>query len=133
MTKRFVIDLVSCLPVGYIGLILEAVSGGLSDSSAGGEGGSSNTRAFKALRLLRLAKMLRIAKVLKVFEKYAESLSTFAGVYIMVFLILFLAHLMSCFWYAKRINQAPAYIYTSSRACLRLQVHDRLGGAGILY
>ena len=93
----FLIDLVSCLPVGYVGMIAEAMEGG--DKAAEGGGGSSNTRAFKALRLLRLAKMLRIAKVLKIFEKYAESLSTFAGVYVMVFLILFLAHLMCCFWY----------------------------------
>jgi Ca2+-binding EF-hand superfamily protein len=90
----FVIDLVSCLPVGYVGMVTTAING---DSEEGGS--SSNTRAFKALRLLRLAKMLRIAKVLKIFEKYAEALSTFAGVYIMVFLILFLAHIMCCFWY----------------------------------
>eukprot|EP01043_Picozoa_sp_COSAG02_P000279 COSAG02_NODE_5_length_66751_cov_63.939148_25_plen_841_part_00 len=91
----FVIDLVSCLPVGYLGMITTAIKGG----DDGEEGGSSNTRAFKALRLLRLAKMLRVAKVLKIFEKYAEALSTFAGVYIMIFMILFLAHIMCCFWY----------------------------------
>ena len=91
----FFIDFFSCLPVGYVSLVAEAMNGG------GEEAGSSNqnTRAFKALRLLRLAKMLRLAKVLKIFEKYAESLSMFMGVYVMIFAIFFVAHLLSCFWY----------------------------------
>ena len=38
-------------------------------------------------------------KVLKIFEKYAESLSMFMGVYAMLFAIFFAAHLLSCFWY----------------------------------
>eukprot|EP01050_Picozoa_sp_SAG11_P010793 SAG11_NODE_1102_length_5866_cov_2.173574_6_plen_157_part_00 len=97
----FIIDFVSCLPVGYVNLFVSTIDG--DDGSAGGAGGGP-TRAFKTLRLLRLGKMLRVAKVLKLFEKYADVLSMYMGVYIMVFTILFSAHLMSCIWYSIGCN-----------------------------
>ena len=42
------IDVVSCLPVGYVTLLIENSGGG-----------TLNTKVFKILRLLRLAKLLR--------------------------------------------------------------------------
>ena len=67
----FVIDLVSCLPVGYITLVAEAISGDQAGSAGGGDAeGGSQFRALKALRLLRLAKMLRLAKVRFLIQLY---------------------------------------------------------------
>jgi|EP01046_Picozoa_sp_COSAG06_P091015 hypothetical protein len=46
---------VSCLPVGYIEMIMEANAED-TGGSLGGEGGTGGVRGLKVLRMLRLAK-----------------------------------------------------------------------------
>ena len=92
----FIVDFVSCLPVTYIALIGQIVSGE-SD-----EGNSGATRIFKALRLLRLAKLLRIARLKKLLKKYEDMFDAnqYMGLLLTLFIIVFLAHLMACSWYS---------------------------------
>jgi hypothetical protein len=87
----FFIDLVSCLPVQYISYMVE----GETDSGAG------NVKMLKSLRLMRLAKMLRIARLRKFFQKYADDVKTaqWLPAISMLFIILFLCHMLSCAWY----------------------------------
>eukprot|EP01046_Picozoa_sp_COSAG06_P042721 COSAG06_NODE_5484_length_3448_cov_6.842938_1_plen_57_part_00 len=47
---------VSCLPVGYIEMIMEANAVEDTGGSLGGEGGTGGMRGLKVLRMLRLAK-----------------------------------------------------------------------------
>jgi hypothetical protein len=63
----FLIDLLSCLPVTYVGLIISCISGNCT-SNTGGE-----TKAFKILRLMRLAKLLRLARIKRLLQKYEDS------------------------------------------------------------
>ena len=53
----FLIDLLSCLPIGYIGYILNA---GKSQENKAEQ--ASNARMVKAFRLIRLSRMLRLAR-----------------------------------------------------------------------
>ena len=53
----FLIDFLSCLPVGYIGYILNA-----GKSQENKDEQDSNARMVKAFRLIRLSRMLRLAR-----------------------------------------------------------------------
>ena len=90
----FLIDFVSCLPVGYISVFVELANPDADTSK-------SNFRAFKTLRLLRLAKLLRITRVKKILEKYEDSFDAnqYLGLLFTLFTIIFMAHMMACFWY----------------------------------
>ena len=61
--RWFLIDFVSCLPVGYISYFS-------SDGTIGDQ-----FKAAKVLRLFRLAKMLRLARVLRILRKYEEKIN----------------------------------------------------------
>ena len=91
----FTIDFVSCLPVGYVGVIAEALNPETGDAA------NSNFRAFKTLRLLRLAKLLRLTRIKKILEKYEDQFDAnqYLGLIFTLFIILFMAHMMACFWY----------------------------------
>lgn len=101
----FPVDFLSSLPLAYLtylgseDTVVLAVDG--SEAGGGGQKGGSNTRALKALRLVRLSKMLRLARIKKVIQKYSENihLQTFVSIGFTVFLILFLVHILACFFY----------------------------------
>ena len=82
----FTIDLLSCLPVGYLQLFIP---------------GAGDLKAFKSFRLLRLFKLLRLARIKRILHKYQDTLDiqAYLGLIITMFMILFAAHMMACFWY----------------------------------
>jgi hypothetical protein len=48
----FFIDLISCLPIQYVGLVITCAQGSCAGSAAAG----ANSKAIKILRLMRCAK-----------------------------------------------------------------------------
>ena len=64
----FVVDLVSCLPIQYVGLIITCAQG----SCVGSAG--SNSKAIKILRLLRLGKLLRLARLQRLLRKWEDTI-----------------------------------------------------------
>lgn len=97
----FMIDFVSCVPIGYIFLIID------SNDSTNGDGGNANKiKLTKILRLVRLAKNLaRIARLKKLktlmeeYEDYFEPIMTGLHLFKLFCALLFLGHVMACFWY----------------------------------
>ena len=85
----FIIDLMSCLPVGYIQYFF-------SDSNTGGE-----VRGVKAFRLLKLTKMLRLARLKRILSRHAGNVNyqQYFNVGLTFFIILLLVHLLTCFFY----------------------------------
>jgi hypothetical protein len=101
-----VIDVVSCLPVGYL-TYFECNWDMAKCNSDEEDVGGSNLRALKVLRLLRLGKMLRLAKFSRMLKKYdniaeLKVIIAIASVLGMVFLA---AHLLSCLWFAISADQ----------------------------
>eukprot|EP01047_Picozoa_sp_COSAG01_P018135 COSAG01_NODE_977_length_12361_cov_167.523483_5_plen_564_part_00 len=101
-----VIDVVSCLPVGYL-TYFECNWDKVRCNSDEEDAGGSNLRALKVLRLLRLGKMLRLAKFSRMLKKYdniavLKPIMSVASVLGMVFLA---AHLLSCLWFAISADQ----------------------------
>eukprot|EP01052_Picozoa_sp_SAG31_P048882 SAG31_NODE_10439_length_1139_cov_0.935577_1_plen_366_part_01 len=110
MKGWFIIDFVSSLPISYVTYILPDDSKvATMNGSQGGEqldtrdaaGGESNLRAMKAIRLVRLSKMLRLARIKKILSKYGDDvdLQTYVSISFNFFIILFLVHIMTCFYY----------------------------------
>eukprot|EP01043_Picozoa_sp_COSAG02_P019887 COSAG02_NODE_969_length_15565_cov_9.614833_18_plen_78_part_00 len=64
----FFVDLVSCLPIQYIGLIITCIQ----DSCVGSAG--ANSKAIKTLRLLRLGKLLRLARLQRLLRKWEDAI-----------------------------------------------------------
>lgn len=62
------IDVISCLPISYITLIIQAAK----DSTE--QGSPPDTKVFKILRLLRLAKLLRLGRLKKIVKRYEEEI-----------------------------------------------------------
>lgn len=91
----FLIDFVACVPVQYIEYAIKA----------GGDQGSASTgniRAVKMVRLVRMTKMLRLARIKRMLEKYQDSAASvmqYMGMYFLVAIILFVAHMLTCFFY----------------------------------
>ncbi len=101
----FFIDLVSTLPVSYVPYFVD--DGPVLAGSLGGEDGNGqNFRAMKALRLVRLSKMLRLARIKKILMKYGDNvnLQTYISVGFTMFTILFLVHLLTCFFYMVGVD-----------------------------
>ena len=69
VTGWFILDFVSCIPVGHITTIIEHTSAAGADDEAGAD----NMKALKAIRLLRMSKLLRLARIKRILQKY-ESL-----------------------------------------------------------
>jgi CRP-like cAMP-binding protein/Ca2+-binding EF-hand superfamily protein len=89
----FVIDFISCVPVQWIGY---AVQGGTEDALG------DDLKAVKILRLARMTKMMRLAKIQRILAKYQDSFATlmqYMSMYFLVLVIVFLAHMLSCFFY----------------------------------
>eukprot|EP01047_Picozoa_sp_COSAG01_P091895 COSAG01_NODE_23385_length_817_cov_0.945682_2_plen_90_part_01 len=90
MRVQFLIDFLSCLPVGYIGYIrTDSLSGGGLDPGV-----------LKSLRLLRLGKMMRLAKLYRTLKKYEnfQYLKPFIGLATLLGMVLLAAHMLACFW-----------------------------------
>ena len=87
----FAVDLFSCLPVGYLEYIIPS----------SGQGGGDPYRGLKALRLFKMTKMLRLARFKKVIERYSAdvNLNQYFSIVFTLFLILFLAHMLACFFF----------------------------------
>jgi hypothetical protein len=64
------------------------------------EAATTNNRIFKVLRFMKLSKMLRLARLKKLMMKYEQSFTfnQYLGVMLINFSILFLSHLLACFW-----------------------------------
>eukprot|EP01043_Picozoa_sp_COSAG02_P055528 COSAG02_NODE_6450_length_3562_cov_4.810858_2_plen_602_part_00 len=92
----FPVDVLSCLPVNYIEL---AIRTGRGEQDLGSD---SNFKLFKVLRLLRLAKLLRLARInrlLQRLEQEYEGLAAVLKVQKIMLSIVFVAHMVACFWY----------------------------------
>ena len=87
----FPIDLVSCLPFGYIEYIFP-----VEDNEMG------NNKALRLLRLMRLLKLLRLARFKRIFDRWEEQMYSTGGLKMVKLLgIIFLsAHFAACGWYA---------------------------------
>ena len=87
----FVIDLVSCLPFGYVGYL----------PSSQDEVGGSDLKALKAFRLIRMTKLLRLARIKKILTKYGSDVNfqQYLSIGFTLFTILFLMHMLACFFY----------------------------------
>ncbi len=79
------------MPVQYVGYAVQAKSDSTTD----------NLKIVKSLRLLRLTKMLRIARLRKLILKYSDDASSaqWLPAITMLFIILFLCHMLACAWY----------------------------------
>lgn len=106
MRGWFFVDLVSTLPVSYVPYFVDEGEE-LATSLAGEGGNGQNFRAMKALRLVRLSKMLRLARIKKILMKYGDNvnLQTYISVGFTMFTILFLVHLLTCFFYMVGVSQ----------------------------
>ncbi len=91
------IDVVSCLPISYVTLIIEA-----STTEAKQHGSTPNTKVFKILRLLRLAKLLRLGRLKKIVKRYEEEFENLLGILKLVgavTVMMYVCHIFACFWY----------------------------------
>lgn len=94
MRTWFIIDVVSCAPIGYIQLIYK------EDDM---ETNNGDLKVMKVLRFLRFGKMLRLARIGRLLERLEDTnisdalmgLKT-AGV---VIIMLWFSHLLCCVWY----------------------------------
>jgi hypothetical protein len=88
----FILDFVSCLPVGYVSMILEGP----------GEDGT-DLRAIKILRLLRLAKLLRLQRLQRLLDRYADAIQEVAqaaqAIFVPIIVILYISHVLACLNY----------------------------------
>ena len=66
MRSWFLIDLLSCLPINYLFLLMEALA---SDDDRETKN-AAGLKAVKVVRLVRLTKMLRIARLRRMLQKY---------------------------------------------------------------
>ena len=92
----FSIDLVSCLPISYILLVLDA------DADEASPDLSANNNILKVLRLLRLAKLLRLAMLKRVIKRHEDEVEGLMGICKLigcVVVVVYTCHLFGCFWY----------------------------------
>lgn len=61
----FAVDLLSCLPIQYIGLIITCAAGICQSKGA-------ESKSVKVLRLLRLGKLLRLARIKRLLKKWED-------------------------------------------------------------
>jgi CRP-like cAMP-binding protein len=99
LTTWLAVDIVSCLPIGYVTQIIEVTS----DEGADDHTSSSQVnKSFKILRLLRLAKLLRLGRLKKIIKRHEEEMDNLMG-YIKLggalLSIGYTCHLIACAWY----------------------------------
>eukprot|EP01046_Picozoa_sp_COSAG06_P008481 COSAG06_NODE_429_length_15872_cov_25.578330_21_plen_248_part_00 len=96
------IDIVSCLPTSYITQIATAMQTPDERALAAQGSGPANTKIFKILRLLRLAKLLRLGRIKKIIKRHEEEMENlmgFAKLFVALAAMLYISHLVACFWY----------------------------------
>ena len=89
----FIVDFLSCVPVQWVGYAVQ----GNTQEAAG-----DDLKAVKILRLARMTKMMRLARLKRLMMKYQDSfanLMQYMSMYFLVLVIVFLAHMLSCFFY----------------------------------
>jgi CRP-like cAMP-binding protein len=92
MKGWFTIDVISCLPVGYVQYFVQTeCSSGTSD----------NYKVVKTLRLLKMSKMLRLARVKRILARYGSDVNyqQYFNIGMTLFTILLLTHLLACVFY----------------------------------
>jgi hypothetical protein len=101
----FAFDFLSCMPFQYI---------------TTGTAGGSTGKAAKALRLVRLAKMLRLARLKRIIGQHIGSryglVSEVSGFVVLFLIIVYVGHLLACFWYfVGTDNDTPSLVtYTAA-------------------
>ena len=93
----FLLDLVSCTPVTYIGLIVNGGTRAEAEAVA-----ASDLKMLKVFRLLRLAKLLRLARIKRLFARLEEQyrlLAKGSRITKIMFIILLSAHFVACAWH----------------------------------
>ena len=96
----FAIDVLSCLPVGYVSQIIVAFQESSADDNTSAS--ANDIKALKILRLLRLAKLLRLARLRKVIKRHEENMENIMGYMKLVgatSTIFYGCHLCACLWY----------------------------------
>ena len=90
LKKWFVIDFVSCLPFGYVQYFIP-------------EGGddAGQLKAIKSIRLMKITKMMRLARLKRIVMRHGGdgNFQQWQSVIFTLFTIVFMAHMLSCFWY----------------------------------
>jgi CRP-like cAMP-binding protein/Ca2+-binding EF-hand superfamily protein len=87
----FFIDLVSCLPVGYVQYFI---------NSGAGDGGS-DFKAMKALRLMKMTKMMRLGRLKRILARGGTdvNIQQYLNIGFTIFAIVLMVHLLACFFY----------------------------------
>jgi CRP-like cAMP-binding protein/Ca2+-binding EF-hand superfamily protein len=85
----FFIDLLSCLPVGYVQYVMD------SDNA------NSDFRSVKALRLIKMTKMMRLARIKRILSRHGNDVNyqQYMNIGFTVFVIALMVHLLACFFY----------------------------------
>lgn len=94
-TTWLAVDLISCLPFGYIAYM-----------QGDPDGLSSGNRGFKLLRLLRL---LRVARIKRILARWEEAMygSQIVKMLKVVLLLLLAAHCLACLWFFLGKSERP--------------------------
>jgi hypothetical protein len=85
------IDVASCLPVGYVQYFV----------SEGPNGGGENLRSLKAIRLMKMAKLMRLARIKRILTRHGSDVNyqQYFNIAFTIFTIVFVVHLLACFFY----------------------------------
>lgn len=85
------IDVASCLPVGYIQYFV--------NDSGGGTG--NDLRSLKAIRLMKMAKLMRLARIKRILSRHGSDVNyqQYFNIAFTIFTIGFMVHLLACFFY----------------------------------
>eukprot|EP01047_Picozoa_sp_COSAG01_P059029 COSAG01_NODE_7034_length_3383_cov_4.056334_1_plen_772_part_00 len=118
----FSLDLISCLPVGYISYFVEitATTDLYSGSAGGGEEAAKGSKSIdvqivKLLKLLRLVKLLRLARLRRLIKKYETQFYTLyqrMKKLNNVVIIFVAAHWLGCMWYYVGTADDDAWVIT---------------------
>lgn len=127
LTGWFVLDFLSCLPLTYIGLMLNQ-----NDTEAAG----ADLKILKVFRMVRLAKLLRLARIRRLvarLEQQYESIRRGSRLVAIVATIMFSAHLVACFWHlagSTRVEEIGTDRSTGEPVTLKPWVMGQYGGIG---
>eukprot|EP01043_Picozoa_sp_COSAG02_P044716 COSAG02_NODE_4021_length_5891_cov_414.995684_1_plen_1502_part_00 len=123
----FLLDFLSCLPVTYIGLLVNQ-----NDNQAAG----ADLKMLKVFRMVRLAKLLRLARVKRLVARLEEQYRFIARgsrVVAIVATIMFTAHLVACTWHmagSSRVEEIGTDRSTGEVVTLKPWVMGQYGGIG---
>eukprot|EP01043_Picozoa_sp_COSAG02_P020850 COSAG02_NODE_1039_length_15040_cov_70.746737_10_plen_428_part_01 len=80
----FVVDLLSCLPLGYL------------EYTAYSDSNDQNTHLIKTLRLMKMSKMLRVVRIRKIVMRYGQHPNALQSIRVtlLIFVIVMMTHLL---------------------------------------